>query len=209
LPRGGKFLSDYLSKMIYDRHYFVLNEYAIHDVKKNHCRLSQSRIGSKGPNLNQEDIITYIIPNTDSEITLDKELLLCPEAMFNPCLFDQDKEAIGLQDAIYNCIMNVPQKYREELFSHLTVFGGSTMFPNFAERLTQELKDLAPVDMNITVLTKGWDGFDFVWTSLSTDRQDQFITTMDDVEYENYNVLWVKEGGLICEDKPIISDSYY
>jgi len=198
LPRGGKFLSDYLSKMIYDRHYFVLKEEAIYDIKKNFCRLSLNRIGSKGPQLNQDDTINYIIPNTDSEIILDQELLLCPEAIFNPCLFDQDKEAIGLQDAIYNCIMNIPLIYRRRLFN-IVVVGGSTMFPNFTKRLEQELKELAPVDMPINIIHSGNDG---VWHSIAHEPLiNQFIMTQEEEYIENYDVQWVKDGGLQCEDK--------
>jgi len=204
-------LTDYLSKMIYDRHYIVLKESVLHEIKKSLCKVSLC--GNVRRMLKEveekKEVVIYKIPDTDSEIMLDKELYLCPEAIFNPRLFTEEDVIVGLHDSIYNCILSYPESMRQSMYGNIILSGGSTAFPHFRERLLKELTDLAPTEVNIGIFDNPHgDNSLTTWHSIATPPhiEIEFIPTSD---YElNYSPDWIKVGGLISEDKNNDSNAF-
>ncbi|KAJ5068854.1 actin-10-related [Anaeramoeba ignava] len=81
-------------------------------------------------------------------ITIGNEVFKCPELLFRPDFPFIDCDSI--QDSTYNSYMKCDQQIRNDLFSDIVLSGGSTMFPQFTDRLNKELNSLLNLkEMNI------------------------------------------------------------
>merc|ERR1712056_159632 len=58
---------------------------------------------------------------------------------------------MGIHQATYNCIQACDIDLRRDLFKNIVLSGGNTMFPGIAERLTNEIKALAPQKIDVKV----------------------------------------------------------
>jgi actin len=83
----------------------------------------------------------YEMPD-GAEITIGSERFRCPEILFNPKM--SGREMLGIHEMTYNAIQKSEIDVRKELLANIVLSGGTTMFPNIAERLTTELQRLAP-----------------------------------------------------------------
>lgn len=62
-----------------------------------------------------------------------------PEVLFQPHLVDKDMD--GLAEVVYKTIQDCAIDVRMELYKHIVLSGGTTMFPGFPTRLENEIKD--------------------------------------------------------------------
>ena len=85
--------------------------------------------------------VKYEMPD-GTEITVGNERFRCPEVLFKPNMIGKELEGIHAQT--YNSIQKSDIDVRKDLFSNIVLSGGTTMFPNIAERLTAEVQKLAP-----------------------------------------------------------------
>ncbi|XP_047337570.1 actin, alpha skeletal muscle-like isoform X1 [Impatiens glandulifera] len=92
---------------------------------------------------------SYELPD-GQVIKIGTERFECPEILFRPALIGI--ESPGIHEAVYNSIMKCDVDVRNDLCKNIFLFGGSTMFPGFAERMNKELTILAPGDMKIEVV---------------------------------------------------------
>jgi len=83
-------------------------------------------------------------------ITIGAERFRCPEVLFRPSRLG--RESAGIHRLAFDSIMNCDVDIRRDLFSNLVLSGGTTMFPNIAERLTKELTALAPASVKVKVV---------------------------------------------------------
>jgi actin len=86
----------------------------------------------------------YEMPD-GSEITIGSERFRCPEILFNPKM--SGREMMGIHEMTNDSIQKSEIDVRKELFGNVVLSGGTTMFPNIAERLTLELQKLAPTNI--------------------------------------------------------------
>jgi hypothetical protein len=77
------------------------------------------------------------------KVTVGSESWRCPEGMFQPSLMGLD--IAGVHGNVFNAIQKSPIDVRNELFGHIVLSGGSTLFPGFAERLHKEVRMLMNV----------------------------------------------------------------
>lgn len=91
----------------------------------------------------------YTLPD-GQEVFLGKVRFDVPEAMFDPAMLGM--EANGIHQSTYECIAKCDIDLRRELFKGIILSGGTTMFPGIADRLTQEIKDLAPAKVDVKVI---------------------------------------------------------
>merc|ERR1712113_505055 len=63
------------------------------------------------------------------------------------------RELMGIHDATYKCIMSCDIDLRRDLYKNIVMSGGNTMFPGIGERLTTELRALAPQKIDVKVVT--------------------------------------------------------
>lgn len=85
---------------------------------------------------------------------LNIERFTIPEILFHPS--DIGIQQMGISEAIIHSINMCPELTRPHLFNNIIVTGGNGCFPGFEERLTKEVRALAPdeFDVKITVPIK-------------------------------------------------------
>jgi len=62
------------------------------------------------------------------------------------------REAGGIHEMTYNSIMKCDVDVRKDLYRNVVLTGGSTLFRGLGDRLTKELKVLAPSTIQIKVV---------------------------------------------------------
>lgn len=93
----------------------------------------------------------YQLPDLSAvRITLGKERFHCPEALFQPGFVG--KKVFGIHKMISQSIMKCDVDIREDLFANVVLAGGTTMFAGIVDRMTKELRALAPSKMKIKVV---------------------------------------------------------
>lgn len=70
-----------------------------------------------------------------------------PELLFKPTL--GGRQDLSVQLCIDKAIYNVPQDLKNEMWNNIVMSGGNTMFPNFKEKMMQELRIIASTNSNI------------------------------------------------------------
>jgi len=83
-------------------------------------------------------IQTYELPD-GREVKISSERYEAPEVLFNPGLLDMDTG--GIADLLFDTIMAADLDLRPELFKHIVLSGGSTMYPGLPSRLEKEVQE--------------------------------------------------------------------
>ena len=73
-------------------------------------------------------------------IKVGGERFAAPEALFQPHLINV--EAQGIAELVFNTIQSADIDMRSELYKHIVLSGGSTMYPGLPSRLEREIKQL-------------------------------------------------------------------
>jgi len=82
-------------------------------------------------------IQSYELPD-GRVVKLANERYEAPEVLFQPHLLDL--EAQGVADLLFNTIMSADLDLRPELFKHIVLSGGSTMYPGLPSRMEKEIR---------------------------------------------------------------------
>ncbi|CAD7695505.1 unnamed protein product [Ostreobium quekettii] len=86
-------------------------------------------------------------------IGVGAERFIAPEALFNPSIVGMNDA--GVHDLVAEAISASDHDVQRMLADNVVIAGGSTMFPNFVERLEGELHGALPKGMAPTVVSKG------------------------------------------------------
>jgi actin-related protein 2 len=81
----------------------------------------------------------YTLPD-GRVIKLGGERFEAPEILFQPHL--NNVEALGIAELLFETIQGSSMDIRSELYKHIVLSGGSTMYPGFASRLEREITQL-------------------------------------------------------------------
>lgn len=81
-------------------------------------------------------ILLFSIPRTNT----GSERFEAPEVLFQPHLINV--EGHGIAELLFNTIQSGDMDIRPELYRHIVLSGGSTMFPGLSSRLEKEIKQL-------------------------------------------------------------------
>ncbi|MCA9515817.1 MAG: actin family protein, partial [Myxococcales bacterium] len=117
--------------------------------------------------------VTVTLPD-GQEATIGRERFAAAEALFKPALLGSQR--VGLHSAAYDAIMHCDVELRQDLYRNIVVAGRTLALEGLEERLTQEMKLLAPPTMSIVVAAPPerarsvWIGGSLV-ASLSTFRK--------------------------------------
>jgi len=83
-------------------------------------------------------------------IVVGAERFRCGEVLFQPNLIGKESE--GIHKLAYESIMKCDVDIRRDLYMNTVLSGGSTMFPGIDERLTHEMKQLAPASIKVKII---------------------------------------------------------
>ena len=102
-----------------------------------------------------------VLPDGSSISVGTKLRIRCPEALFRPSLLTSgakgQKEgegtaaAQGIHEMLFESISACDEPIRNQLYGNIVLSGGSTMFPNLAARMAQEIIALAPAGTTVNV----------------------------------------------------------
>ncbi|XP_062903726.1 actin-3-like [Mobula hypostoma] len=145
---AGNDLTKYLMDLLNQNgHTLSTNDYQIVEhIKQKYCYTAadfetELRVESK------ESSMHYELPD-GKVITIGKEKIKCPEALFNPALMGSSEP--GLHTIALNLINKCDSSILEEMSRNILLCGGSSMFPGFPVRFQKEMRDLVQ-DMNLQV----------------------------------------------------------
>lgn len=143
LDIAGRDITRYLIKLLLSRGY-AFNHTAdfetVRMMKEKLCYVAYDV--EQEVKLSEETTVlvqSYTVPD-GRIIKLDRERFEGPESLFQPHLINI--EGMGLSELVFNTIQNADIDVRPELYKHIVLSGGSTMYPGLPSRLEREIKQL-------------------------------------------------------------------
>jgi len=103
--------------------------------------------------MNYDEEVAGTVEETDYEmpdgtiVKLGTQKFRAPEILFQPEM--SGLESKGIHHAIYDSIMKCDVDIRKDLYSSIVLSGGTTCYPNIAERIQAEVGELAPGSMTV------------------------------------------------------------
>ena len=158
LDVAGRDITRYLMKLL------LLRGYAFnHSADFETVRMMKEKLCYVGGNLEQEQklarettvlVESYKLPD-GRIVKLGGERFQAPEILFQPHLINV--EGVGIAELVFNTIQAADIDIRPELYKHILLSGGSTMYPGLPSRIEREMKQLyleRVLKGNATRLTK-------------------------------------------------------
>lgn len=143
LDIAGRDITRYLTNLLRLRGY-AFNHTADFET----IRMLKEKLCYCAYNVKQEQLLatettfltdTYTLPD-GRIIKLGGERFEATEALFQPHLINV--EGHGIAELLFNTIQSADMDIRSELYKHVVLSGGSTMYPGLPSRLEKELKQL-------------------------------------------------------------------
>lgn len=122
---------------------------------------------------NNKEEVDFVMPD-EQVIKVGTQRFRAPEILFNPSM--NGLESSGIHDSIYKSIQKCDVDIRKDLYGSIVLSGGTTCFPNLAERIQTEVGKLAPPAITVKVIAPAerkysvWIGGSIL-ASLSTFQQ--------------------------------------
>nr|WOD57879.1 Arp2D2 [Drosophila nikananu] len=143
LDIAGRDITHYLTKLLLRRGY-AFN----HSADFETVRFLKEKLCYIGYDIEMEQrlalettvlVESYTLPD-GRVIRVGGERFEAPEALFQPHLINV--EGPGIAELVFNTIQSAAIDIRAELYRHIVLSGGSTMFPGLPSRLEREIKQL-------------------------------------------------------------------
>lgn len=145
---AGRDLDEYLSQLIYEKSNInIENSEHVKLIKEKNCYVAQDYDAEMKQSLDTKDkIIPFKLPD-NTEVYLESEKFKCPEVLFNP--MHNDNDCSSIHELVFTSITQCDNDIRRELYSNITIVGGTTMFKGINDRIQKEITALAPSTVNI------------------------------------------------------------
>lgn len=138
---AGRHITSHLIDLLQQRGYALSKTSdfdAVRELKEKLCYVSADY--AKEEQLAAETTVLvkkFTLPD-GREIQVGSERFEAPEILFSPDLIDN--ESPGLPEMVFRTIQDVEIDNRMSLYQHITLSGGSTMFPGLPTRLEREIR---------------------------------------------------------------------
>lgn len=154
LDLAGRDLSDYMCKILSDHGHMMSSSSErdiVRDMKETSCYVCANGVDAEMNTLQDSPVDiekVYTLPD-GNEIVLSHERFKVPEILFDPAICG--RQLRGIHQATMDCVMGCEIDIRRSLLRNVVLSGGTTMFPGIADRLTSEIKALAPQQVDVRV----------------------------------------------------------
>ncbi|KAI6654578.1 Actin-related protein 2-B [Oopsacas minuta] len=143
LDVAGRNITEYLIKLL------LLRGYAFnHSADFETVRMMKEKLCYVAYNPHQETklatettvlVETYTLPD-GRVVKIGGERFEAPEVLFQPHLIDVD--GVGVTELLFNTIQAADIDLRADLYKHIVLSGGTTMYPGLPSRMEREIKQL-------------------------------------------------------------------
>ncbi|KAK9074970.1 hypothetical protein SSX86_003289 [Deinandra increscens subsp. villosa] len=156
LDLAGANITDFLMKILRERGYELTtsaDREIVRDIKEKVAYVALDYEQELKTAKNRSSVVDkdYKLPD-GNVMTIEAERFSCAEALFKPDLLIEMEDVAGIHETVYNSIMKCNAELWKDLYGHIVLSGGSTMFPGIADRMKKEITALAPSGMDIKVV---------------------------------------------------------
>jgi len=154
LDLAGRDLSEYMVKILHESGVNMTSsaeKEIVRNMKETSCYVCQDGIDAEMTKAKERPTDVekiYELPD-GNKVTLLTERFRVPEVLFDPMLCG--RELPGMHEATHTCIAACDIDVRRDLYRNIVLSGGTTMFPGIGERLTADVKALAPQKVDVKV----------------------------------------------------------
>jgi len=122
----------------------------VRDIKENLCYVAldpekELKLAEKVSGMEK----SYMLPDGET-LSVGVERFLAPEVLFNPSAVG--KESSPIDEVIVEAVSKCDIDLRRDLYSNIVLSGGSTMFPGLKERLTREISEMIPENVEVKII---------------------------------------------------------
>ncbi len=153
LDLAGRDITEYLMRLLRQRGYALTTsaeKEIVRDIKEKLCYVAldpekELKLPQKVSGMEK----SYMLPDGET-LTVGVERFLAPEVFFNPGAVG--KETSPMDEVIVEAVSKCDIDLRRDLYANIVLSGGSTMFPGLKERLTKEIAEMIPENVEVKII---------------------------------------------------------
>ena len=182
---AGRDLDEFMLSLLRNKYYRFssLSEIGLAKlIKEKECYVAENYEKEK----NKIESSVFTLPD-ESSIIIKEEIILCPDALFNPEIMGKGEE--GIVEASYNSIQKCDDALKSEMFGNIVISGGNTNFKGFNNRFLLEMKKKVRDEFEIKIhdvedkIRAAWQGANIL--SMMPIMESYWINKFEYEEYGN------------------------